>query len=190
MTWQYQTAKLLDWESRWPELVASTNPFAIILMAHLKTKGTRKNPVDRLEWKLRITEYVYANHPGEPGQELLRLVDWLMQLPKEQAIIYREELKALDEEQRMRYIPSFVRSTWDEAIAKGRAEGEINLLARQLERRFGPLPNSVKKLLGQAEAETVEQWGLRLMDAHSIEDIFGSALNQKPQRARRAAAAT
>jgi hypothetical protein len=64
------------------------------------------------------------------------------------------------------------------------------LVARQLERRFGPLPNSVKKLLGQAEAETVEQWGLRLMDAHSIEDIFGSALNQKPQRARRAAAAT
>jgi hypothetical protein len=115
-----------------------------------------------------------------------------MQLPKEQAIIYREELKALDAEQDMSYIPSFVRSTWNEALAKGIAEGaakgQTNLLARQLEKRFGPLPTAVKKLLERAETETVEQWGLRLLDAQTMEDVFGAALTTKARRPRAAAA--
>jgi hypothetical protein len=111
-----------------------------------------------------------------------------MQLPKEQAIIYREELKALDTEHRMSYIPSFVRSTWNEAMAKGEAKGQTNLLARQLEKRFGPLPTAVKKLLERAETETVEQWGLRLLDAETMEDVFGAALTPKARRPRAAAA--
>ena len=193
LTWEYQTAKLLDWESRWPELVASRNPFAIILMAHLKTKKTRQNPGDRLEWKLRITEYIFANHP-ESGRELLRLVDWLMQLPAEQTIIYEEGLEALEAEYRMSYIPSFARKHWDEGLAQGLAEGEArgevkgqaSLLARQLEKRFGPLPSSVKRLLRQAEATTVETWGLRLLEAQTMEDVFGTALTPKSQRAGRA----
>ena len=63
-------------------------------MAHIKTKGTRKDPERRLEWKLRITQHIYANYPGAEGQELLRLVDWMLQLPEEQSIIYQEELEA------------------------------------------------------------------------------------------------
>ena len=40
LTLKFPTVKLLDYEARWSELEASTNPFAIIVMAHLKTKAT------------------------------------------------------------------------------------------------------------------------------------------------------
>jgi hypothetical protein len=183
LSWEYPTVKLLDWEARWPELLASSNPFATILMAHLKTKGTRKNPGDRLDWKLQITEHIYATQPPDHGRELLRLVDWLMQLPAEQAIIYEEGLEALEAEHRMSYIPSFARKHWDAGIAKGIATGQANLLARLLEKRFGPLPSSVTEMLDKAEGSKVEQWGLRLLDARSLDEVFKEP---RPRRQRAA----
>lgn len=198
LTWQFQTAKLLDWEGRWPELVASRNPFATVLMSHLKTKRTRKDPASRLEWKLRLVRHIYANHSQAEGQELLRLVDWMMQLPAEQTIIYEEGLEALEAEHRMGYIPTFARKHWDaglaqgleqghaEGLAEGEVKGRTSMLARQLEKRFGPLPAAAKRLLKRAEVETVEQWGLRLLDAGTLEDVFGFALRETPKpRARR-----
>lgn len=196
LTWEFQTVKLLDWADRWTELVASDNPFATIVMAHLKTKGTRKNPADRLEWKLSISEHIYQHQPREHGLELLRLVDWMMQLPAEQTIIYDEGLEALEAEHRMGYIPSFARKHWDAGLAKGLAEGEAkgqiqgqaHLLAKQLEKRFGSLPASAKRLLRRAEGDAVEQWGLRLLDAQTLEEVFGTSLRQPP-KARPAPAA-
>ena len=40
---KFPIAKLLDYESRWQELETNTNPFAIIVMAHLKNKATTGN---------------------------------------------------------------------------------------------------------------------------------------------------
>ena len=44
---KFPIAKLLDYESRWQELESSDNPFAIIVMAHLKTKATTGNLSER-----------------------------------------------------------------------------------------------------------------------------------------------
>jgi hypothetical protein len=41
---KFPMVKLLDYESRWEDLVLNTNPFAMIVMAHLKTKATTANP--------------------------------------------------------------------------------------------------------------------------------------------------
>lgn len=117
-------------------------------------------------------------------RELLRLVDWLMQLPAEQAIIYEEGLEALEAEHRMSYIPSFARKHWDAGIAKGQAD----LLASLLEKRFGPLPSAVTAMLGKAEGDTVQQWGLRLLDARNLDEVFGKPLGTEPKSRRQRAA--
>ncbi|MBD1941223.1 transposase, partial [Coleofasciculus sp. FACHB-712] len=49
---RFPTVKLLDYEAQWQSLEQSTNPFAVIIMAHLKAQATRRNPEGRLEWKL------------------------------------------------------------------------------------------------------------------------------------------
>ncbi|MCA2660379.1 MAG: Rpn family recombination-promoting nuclease/putative transposase, partial [Microcystis sp. M049S2] len=48
------TVKLLDYEENWSELEASSNPFAIIVMAHLKTKATTGKLPEREQWKWRL----------------------------------------------------------------------------------------------------------------------------------------
>ena len=49
----------------------------------------------------------------------------------------------------------------------------MNLLIRQLERRFGPLPEeAIGKLNAAWILATLEDWSLRLVDAHSRERGF------------------
>ena len=55
-----------------------------------------------------------------------------------------------------------------EGRQEGRAEGEATLLLRQLTRRFGPLPESVR----EADADTLLAWGERLLDARTVEDLW------------------
>ena len=59
-----------------------------------------------------------------------------------------------------------------EGHQEGHLEGERGLLRRQLTRRFGPLPAWAEQQLDTADAATLEQWGLRLLEATSMEDMF------------------
>ena len=62
---------------------ASDNPFAKIVLAHLKTIQTRETPGERRDWKLRIAQGLHeCGFADEDVQELLKLVDWLMELSK------------------------------------------------------------------------------------------------------------
>ena len=59
-----------------------------------------------------------------------------------------------------------------EGLQKGVQKGEANLLKRLLVRRFGDLPSWVEARLGNATTEELEQWGERLLEAASLEEIF------------------
>lgn len=56
--------------------------------------------------------------------------------------------------------------------AEGKAEGEAALLRRLLERRFGALPEWAVSRLQTADTTALETWGLRLIDAPSLEEVF------------------
>ena len=56
---EFPMVKLLDYRQRWQELEISTSPFAAIVMAHLKTQDTRRQPQQRLAWKLNIVKSLY-----------------------------------------------------------------------------------------------------------------------------------
>ena len=49
--------KLLDYETQWEALEQSNNPFAIVVMAQLKTQATRWEPAGRLHWKLSLYHF-------------------------------------------------------------------------------------------------------------------------------------
>jgi len=59
-----------------------------------------------------------------------------------------------------------------EWLLEGRQEGEAALLLRQLERRFGALPDWVADRVTAANTETLEEWGMRILDAASLEDVI------------------
>lgn len=58
-------------------------------------------------------------------------------------------------------------------IEKGIPVGEALLLRRQLTRRFGPVPGWVDAKLVAAEPVQLEVWGERVLDAPSLEGVFG-----------------
>jgi len=58
------------------------------------------------------------------------------------------------------------------AEQKGRHEGEAALLRRQLERRFGVLPDWARDRIAAADTAALEDWGLRVLDAGSLDDAL------------------
>ncbi len=55
----------------------------------------------------------------------------------------------------------------------GEQRGEAALLLRQLERRFGVLPGWARDRVLAADTVVIEEWGLRVLDAASLDDVFG-----------------
>jgi hypothetical protein len=60
-----------------------------------------------------------------------------------------------------------------EAEQRGEEKGEATLLLRQLERRFGALPDWARDRVRVADTVAMEAWALRVLDAVSLEDVLG-----------------
>jgi len=73
-------------------------------------------------------------------------------------------------------------STWEQAVLEGRtegrtqgnAEGRAELLLRQLDRRFGPLPPDVATRLAAASTGDLDRWALRVLDARELGEVFAA----------------
>jgi hypothetical protein len=55
---------------------------------------------------------------------------------------------------------------------EGRQEGEAALLLRLLERRFGALPGWARDRVAAADTAALENWGLRILEAGSLDDVL------------------
>jgi hypothetical protein len=54
-----------------------------------------------------------------------------------------------------------------------RAEGEANVLVRQLTRKFGPLPESTEATIRAASPAQLEVWTDRVLVAASLDEVLG-----------------
>jgi len=110
VAFRFPVVKLLDYRRRWAELEASNNPFAVVVMAHLKTQATRRDDKSRYGWKLRLVRRLYERqYSKEDVLRLFRFIDWLMRLPEEMEDNLWRELHQYEEEKRMPYITSVER---------------------------------------------------------------------------------
>ena len=84
---------------------------------HLKTLDTRGDPGELRDWKFRIASELHeCDFSPEDTQELLKLVDWLMQLPAVLQADFRQQLHRYEEGRRMPYVTSFGRTAMLELI--------------------------------------------------------------------------
>ena len=60
----------------------------------------------------------------------------------------------------------------EQGIEQGVLTGEATLLRRQLQLRFGTLPTWASDRLAQANRDILEQWGLKVLDAKTLAEIF------------------
>jgi hypothetical protein len=173
LLYEFDTAKLLDFRDRLPELEVSDNPFAMVVLAHLYTKWTRKEPDRRRQFKLRLARLLFQrNWDRERIHRLFAVIDSMMRLRPEQEIIYQQEVLALREETKMAPYTSTLDILRGAGRHEGRHEGAEQVLRSQLVRRFGDLPAWVNEKLAAANVEAIELWALSLLDARSLDEVF------------------
>ncbi|MBW4559578.1 MAG: transposase [Mojavia pulchra JT2-VF2] len=153
---EFPIAKLLDYEQTWETLEQTTNPFGIIVMAHLKTKATQRNPESRLQWKLSLVRRLFeSGYSREDIQELFRFIDWVMVLPKELASSFKTEVRNYEEANRMRYVTSIERLAKEEGIEEGILQNARESVIEVLETRFGEVPSAIVEIINGIEEPAV-----------------------------------
>lgn len=169
LVYEYDTAKLLDYKERLEELEASDNPFAFVVLAHLYTKWTKREPDRRRHFKLRLARLLFQRRwERERILQLFKVADSMMRLVPEQEIIYKQEVVALREEPKM---AAYV-STIEILRQAFHQEQAAHILRSQLNQRFGELPAWVNEKLKAANVESIERWALSLLEARSLDEVF------------------
>ncbi len=106
----FPAVKLLDYADRVAALEADSNPFAKVVLAHLKALETRRDPEERRAWKFRLVRGLYERgFRPEEVRQLWRLIDWLMELPPPLERACRQDLEAYEEGRRMPFVDSIER---------------------------------------------------------------------------------
>jgi hypothetical protein len=59
-----------------------------------------------------------------------------------------------------------------EGKLEGKLEGELTLLRRQIEKRFGAIPDWAEERLTSRTATELEELGVRMLDARTLEDLL------------------
>ncbi|MFN6562122.1 MAG: hypothetical protein RMY28_020340, partial [Nostoc sp. ChiSLP01] len=97
LNFEFGFVKLLDYQNHWQELEASDNPFATVVMAHLKTQQTSKKLGERKTWKFSLIRRLYElGLPETDIRNLYRFIDWVMILPKAlEAEFWQEFISAI-----------------------------------------------------------------------------------------------
>jgi len=102
---RFPAAKLLDFAAHEAMLEASSNPFAQVVLAHLKTRETHDNPGDRHAWKVRLVRNLFERgFSAKDVRELFRLIDWLMELPPALKSVFWQDMEKIQGERRMPFI--------------------------------------------------------------------------------------
>jgi hypothetical protein len=69
-------------------------------------------------------------------------------------------------------MPIEIDITQNAMFKSGERRGEVNILKRVLERRFGPLPESIRARIDSADVESLDRWVDRLDAAGSLDAVF------------------
>ncbi|WP_071188578.1 DUF4351 domain-containing protein [Trichormus sp. NMC-1] len=165
LNFEFGIVKLLDYQNRWEELERSNNPFAIVVMAHLKTQATTKKPQERKNWKFQLIRRLYERGLQEKDiRNLYRFIDWVMLLPKPLEREFWQDFKAFEQEITMTYV------TTGERI--GYERGEQNLVLKQLKKRFGEISEDIQQVITELSIDQLESLGEALLDFTSVDDLI------------------
>jgi hypothetical protein len=124
LQFDFTAVKLLDYQSQWAQLEMSRNPFAVVVMAHLKTQETKKDSARRKVWKFTLVKRLYElGYSRSDVLNLFKFVDWAMILPEGLKRAFWEELKAYEEERQMPYMTSVEQIGYDRGLQDGEETG-------------------------------------------------------------------
>jgi Putative transposase, YhgA-like len=129
LDFRFTSVKLMDYEDQWAWLESSQNPFAVVVMAHLKAEELKGKAKERKNWKFLLVQGLYEKgYNGDQVRDMFRFIDWIMVLPEKLGNTFWNELKAFEQEKNM----TFITSVEEIGIKKGKEEIVLVMLAKGL----------------------------------------------------------
>ncbi len=123
-TLEFSIVKLIDYEPEIDELLTLDNAFGLITAAHLLTQQTRGKNEERYHAKLLLIRLLYERQwERKRIVELLRVIDWFLELPKDFRQKLKTEICQIEEQQTMKYVTSFERDALEEGFVQGKELG-------------------------------------------------------------------
>jgi hypothetical protein len=161
---RFPAVKLLDFAGQEALLEVSDNPFARVVLAHLKARQTQRDPADRYHSKLRLVRGLYERgFSARDVGELFRIIDWLMVLPQPLEKVLQQDLDTIGKEKRMPYVPLGQRV--------GHWEGLLQGLEVALTIRFGEEGLKLMPEMRQLDSPQLEAVLNALKTGASLEEV-------------------
>jgi len=170
---EFPIVKLLDYRDKWDELEKSQNPFAVVVMAHLKTQETSNNDESRKRWKSYLAKRLYERgYERDDIIQLLRFIDWIMRLPDDMNIIFWQEIQQYEEGKRMPYLSSFERMAIKRGLEQGMQQEVQRLLFQILKIKFETVhKNLIDKVNSITDTDILEMLHHYAVLCNSIADF-------------------
>jgi hypothetical protein len=109
LIFRFPTADIMNFEADWDRLENDPNPFAIVVMAHIKARSVEEG-AERKRWKLHLVRLLLdRGYDKTDILELFRFIDWLLTLPEDLEIGFRDDVIDMMEEKKMPYVTSIER---------------------------------------------------------------------------------
>jgi len=163
----FSTVKLLDYQ--WEDLERSQNVFAIVVMAHLKTKETTSNLSEREQWKWNLSRLLYEKgYNRKEIVDLYKVIDIMMALPVELQASFEEKLTNYQEDKKVPLLSNIEIRAIEKTTKITRREDIIKLL----QKRFGKLRESLVENINQIDdIALLENLVVETISVNSPEDF-------------------
>ena len=163
----YPVVKLLDYRPE--QLAASRSPFAIVTQTQLDYLAAGSDPQKRYGARLAITLRLFRQ--GFSREEVVRLyrfLGYVLRLPPDLAIQYRQAVHSIEEDLKMPYITDTELLARQEGQREGRLQGRLQgrrqgqregalrglreAVLDALTARFGDIPYQVREAVNHADS--------------------------------------
>jgi hypothetical protein len=152
------------------ELETMRNPFATLTLMHRDAQVTRGKPLLRLQQKIaRYRALLRQGYRADDIRMLLRLMEHLLRLNSELALVARNALRQVEQEELG--MATFVTSFEEIGRAEGRAEGQRELVGRLLERKVGPLDVAMQQQVATLTPTQLLALSEALLDFTTLEEL-------------------
>ncbi len=172
---QFPVAKILDFQDQLLKLEKSDNPFAIVVMTHLKVLETKGKPEKRYHGKLLLARMLYRrSYTKKEILALFRFIDWVMRLPQVLETQFWDNILKDEEVKRMPYVMSIERIAeergWKRGLEKGKKEG---------------IQKGIQQGIQQGTKEGIEQGRIRGLRENILE-VLRSRFRTVPKDVKKA----
>jgi hypothetical protein len=167
LIFNFSTVKLLDYQ--WEDLEQNNNIFAIVVMAHLKTKATNSNLSAREQWKWNLTRLLYEKgYNRKQITDLYKVIDAMMALSEELQLSFEEKLATYQEQRKMPLLTNIERRTIEKTEKKTRKQDIIKLL----QVRFSNTPEILVENINKIDdISLLEQFLVSTISVSSLEEF-------------------